>query len=163
MISSERREKSWMPGTARVDGVTGWRRCSKPLARYGALDGALARGLRWALPGRWSSLKLMVSNQRSRACPLQASSRDDHGPLCRNRRVIGIRERVRCRGGRQDRSREQGFERACGADRLVWIARVWPGADRAGGGAAVAMALCGDEARGSCDRAAGDPPGAQGV
>src|SRR5436853_3617880 len=66
-------------------------------------------------------------------------------------------------GGRQDRSREQGFERACGADRLVWIARVWPGADRAGGGAAVAMALCGDEASGSCDRAVGDPPCAQGV
>src|SRR5438552_13787629 len=97
---------------------------------------------------RRSSLKLMVSNQRSRRCPLQASSRDDHGPLCRNRRVIGILERVRCGRERQDRWRGQGCERACGADRLVWFAWVWAGADRAGGWPAVAMALCGDEEAG---------------
>ena len=33
---------------------------------------------------------------RSRDDPLQASTRDDHGLLCRNRRVIGILEHLRC-------------------------------------------------------------------
>ncbi len=36
---------------------------------------------------------------------LQTSSRDDHGALCRDRRVIGKREHLRCRRERADRTR----------------------------------------------------------
>src|SRR5258705_13920068 len=102
----------------------------------------MARSLA-AWRARWSSLKLMVSSQRSRTCPLQASSRDDHGPLCRNRRVIGMLERLRCRCEREDRSRGQGCDRAGGADRLVGFAWLWLAAGWARGWAFLAMALCG--------------------
>ena len=53
---------------------------SKPLARFGAMGGALARG--WALrPGGRPSTD---EHQRSRASPLQTSMRDDHDLLCRD-------------------------------------------------------------------------------
>src|ERR1700685_3165066 len=81
--------------------------------------------------------------------PLQASTRDDHGPLCRNRRVIGMLERVRCGCERQDRSGGQGRDPAGSADRILWFARGYGCADRAGGWAIVAMALRSDAASGS--------------
>src|SRR5262249_23359146 len=59
-----------------------------------------------------SSLRVMVFKQRSPGDRLQASSRDDHGPLCRNRRVFGICERVRDGREWQDRAGRQGVERA---------------------------------------------------
>ena len=63
-----------------VDGVTG--RASKPLARYGAMW--MARSLAACLAGEAVVPQTDGVNKRSRASPLQASSRDDHGPLCRN-------------------------------------------------------------------------------
>jgi hypothetical protein len=50
---------------------------------------------------------------------LQASSRDDHGVLCRYRCVIGKCEPVRRRRDRADYARGQGCERARGPDRMV--------------------------------------------
>src|SRR6202021_891552 len=87
----------------------------KPLARYGAMDGALARGLRLGVAASWSSLKLMVSLiLRPALPPAPIISRDDHGLLCRNRRVIGTVKRMRVGRRRQDRSRGEGRERAGG-------------------------------------------------
>ena len=49
----------------------------------------------------WPSLRVMVLGNGVRLGLLQASSGDDHGALCRYRRVTGKRERVRCgRDGR---------------------------------------------------------------
>src|SRR5215468_9186468 len=92
-----------------------------------------------------SSLKLMVSNQRSRDGPAPTSSRDDHGPLCRNRRVSGILERLRCGRDRPNRSRGQDRQRARGAHRLVRFIGLCADPDRPGGWSALAMALRGDE------------------
>src|SRR5207247_9721196 len=69
-----------------------------------------------------SSLKLMVSNRSRAQGLLQASLRDDHGPLCRNRRVVGILERLRCGCEWQDCSGRQSAERAGCVDQLVRIA-----------------------------------------
>src|SRR5262249_38003731 len=89
-----------------VDGVTG-----RP-----------GRGLGFGLELRSRPSDGWCSNNGVRGDRLQASSRDDHGPLCRNRRVFGIFERVRDGGGRQDRAGRQGVERARGLARLVWCA-----------------------------------------
>src|SRR5215210_7621429 len=108
---------------------------------------------------RWSSLKLMVSLIRSPAIRLlQASSRDDHGLLCTNRRVIGTIKRVRRGWNRQDHSREEGCERtgcADGMDRFPGVRREpgWPGS-----WTAVAMAFHGNEAGRTRGRVAGDTP-----
>ena len=72
-------------------------------------------------------------------------------------------ERVRCRRKWQDCARGQGGERAGSADRLVRFAGFGPGADRAGGRALVAMAVCGDAGSGPCGGAAGDAARAEGV
>ncbi len=73
-----------------VDGVTGRRRGVAGQAVVPHTDGVAESG----------------------ANLLQASRRDDHGLLCRNRRVIGMLERLRCGCERQDRARGQGCERA---------------------------------------------------
>src|SRR5215471_3355666 len=83
----------------------------------------------------------MVSNQRSRDGPAPTSSRDDHGPLCRNRRVSGILEHLRCGRERPNRSRGQDRERTRGADRLVRFIGLCADPDRPGGWSALAMAL----------------------
>src|SRR4028119_162414 len=87
----------------------------------------------------------------------QASARDSHGTLCRDRRVAGTEQRVRGRGQRADRARGQGLERARGAGRVLGPAWRAADPDRAGGGAALAVAACradGCRVRGG---AAGDP------
>src|SRR5262249_61722595 len=81
----------------------------------------------------------MVSN-RSLASQLQASSKDDHDVLCRNRRVFGKRVRVRDRRSGQDDPRGQGGERAGGSRRLAQGDRREPGAGGPRGGAAIAKA-----------------------
>src|SRR6202048_3646873 len=122
----------------------------KPLARYGAMDGALARGLRLGVAASWAFLKLMGSLiWRPETPPAPSISRDDHGLLCRNRRVIGTVKRMRVGRRRQDRSRGEGRERAGGADCVAWQSRSCDDADRAGGGASVAMVVFGGEAGGS--------------
>ena len=55
----------------------------------------------------------MVSN-RSSALAAPSIARDDHGLLCRDRRVIGSFERVRCGCLRQDREGGEGSERTGG-------------------------------------------------
>src|SRR4249920_2031379 len=65
-------------------------------------------------------------------------------------------ERVRCRRQWQNRARGQGGERAASPDRLGRFAGLRPGADRAGGRALVAMAVCGDEGGQPCRGTAGD-------
>src|ERR1700682_1676874 len=62
-------------------------------ASYGAVCGARRAA---CLAGRRSSLTLVGWRRRGQAS-LQASRRDDHGSLCRNRRVIGMLKHVRCR------------------------------------------------------------------
>src|ERR1700731_3217756 len=100
------------------------------------MGGALARGLRLGVAASWSSLKLMVSLIRRPAIPPAPSiSRDDHGLLCRNRRVIGTVKRMRVGRGRPG-----------GAVWVAWQSRSCDDADRVGGGASVAMVVCGDEA-----------------
>src|SRR5262249_39580370 len=137
----------WIIGWGRempelVDGVTGLAKpAARSLQRY-----VVARSLAACLARR-SSLRLMVSSQRSRTCPLQASSRDDHEPLCRNRRVIEMFERVCCGRERQDCSGGQDCERAGGVHCLVWFTRARGDADRTGGWAHLAMALRGDAGR----------------
>src|SRR3954462_15145153 len=55
--------------------------------------------------------------------PLQTSLRDDHELLCRNRRVIGMLQRVHCRREREDRSGREGCERTGDADRNLATAK----------------------------------------
>src|ERR1700730_6255125 len=134
------------------NGPAGTEQAARSLRRY------LVARSRAACLARWrSSLRLMVSIQRSRASPLQASSRDDHELLCRNRRIIGMLERVYFGRERQDRAGGEGAERAGCADRLVRFARIWPRADRTGSRPPVAVVVCGDEASRPCRRAVGDP------
>src|SRR5882724_10101086 len=95
----------------------------------------------------WSSLKVMMSKNGVGLSLLQASARDDHGVLCRYRRLIGKREPVRCRRDGADRSRGEGSQRARGADRLVQPLGARGDADWAGGWTAVAMAVCGNAGR----------------
>src|SRR4051794_32127554 len=65
-------------------------------------------------------------------------------------------ERVRCRRNRQDRSGAEGCERAGGADRLAGFVRLAPGADRAGGGGLVPMALWRAAGGRACGRTLGN-------
>ena len=106
---------------------------------------------------------MMVSLTESGFRPLQASSEDDHGPLCGDRRVFGSIERLRRGRRREDRAGGEDRQRAGGADRLVRRARARSGADRPGGRAVVAMALRGDEAGGLGGGAAGDAACAHGA
>jgi hypothetical protein len=79
-----------------------------------------------------------VGNHGVRLGLLQASSRDDHGALCRYRRVIGKREPVRCRRDRTDLG-----QRARNPDRVVPRPGVCGEADRAGGRTTGIMAQTG--------------------
>src|ERR1700730_10112751 len=92
--------RSWPRSACRWgNGPAGTEQAARSLRRY------LVARSRAACLARWrSSLRLMVSIQRSRASPLQASSRDDHELLCRNRRIIGMLERVYFGRERQDRA-----------------------------------------------------------
>src|SRR5688572_15285162 len=72
-----------------------------------------------------------------------SSTRDDHGALCRDRRVVERREHLRGGWERQDRPGRPGGERAGGSSGLVRQLGGAAGADRAGGGPVVAMALRG--------------------
>ena len=74
-----------------LDGVTGRPR-RKPLARYSAIEGAsLAASCATAVVPQTDGVILTGVE----ACPLQASSRDDHEALCRNRRVFEQLQRMR--------------------------------------------------------------------
>src|SRR5450631_3860805 len=109
--------------------------------------GALARGLpRVVVVPQTDGVNKTESGFR----PLQASSRDDHGLLCRNRRVIGMLQHLRFGLERDDRAGGQGGERAGGADWVVPVAGLEPGADRLGGWTAVAMAVCRDAGSRPC-------------
>src|SRR5271165_5970580 len=90
----------------RVDGVTGLHRASRSLASALWVARSLAAGLcgRVVVPQTEDVIK------RSRASPLQASLRDDHDLLCRDRRVIGILERLRGGRGRQDHAGAEDCE-----------------------------------------------------
>ena len=68
-----------------------WQQAARSLRRY-VVARSLAACLRVAVVPQTDGVKSTESGLRL----LQASSRDDHGPLCRNRRVIGKLERVRC-------------------------------------------------------------------
>src|SRR5580704_2962920 len=68
---------------------------------------------------QWPSLRMMELGNGVRLGLLQASLGDDHGALCRYRRIIGKREPVRCRRDRADRARGQGGQRARDPDRMV--------------------------------------------
>src|ERR1700739_5030025 len=87
---------------------------------------------------------------------LQASTRDDHGSLCRNRRVFGMLERVRGGCEREDRSGGQGGERARGADGLVWLTGVWAEPGWAGCWSLIAVAVRRNGEGGADGRAVGD-------
>src|SRR5271166_1793321 len=89
-----------------VDGVTGLHRASRSLASALWVARSLAAGLcgRVVVPQTEDVIK------RSRASPLQASLRDDHDLLCRDRRVIGILERLRGGRGRQDHAGAEDCE-----------------------------------------------------
>ena len=93
----------------------------------------------------------------------QASSRDSHGALCRDRRVAGTEQRVRGGWDRTDRPGGQGGERARGADSVPRPARPGGDADRARGRTAVAVAACRPDAGRARGRAARDPPGEGGA
>src|SRR5216684_4270390 len=133
---------AWSPRRAK-DSTSRFRRFRSTAPRRSArsieifVDGVTGRGF---AEGR-SSLKLMVSKPESSFRPLQASSRDDHDLLCRNRRVIGMLERVHCGCEREDCAGGEGGERARGTDCLVRVAGVWGRTHWVGGWAAIAMAV----------------------
>src|SRR4029077_17063716 len=56
---------------------------------------------------QWPSLRMMKLGYGVRLGLLQASWRDDHGVLCRYRRVIGKRQLMRCGRNRANRARGQ--------------------------------------------------------
>lgn len=88
--------------------------------------------------------------------PRQASSRDDHGARCQDRRVAGPLERLRRGWGGEDRRRGQGGERTGGADRLAARAGFRAGPDRLGGRPLVAVAVRRPAGRGLRRGALGD-------
>src|SRR5437899_5478310 len=143
-----------------VDGVTGPGPPSKQAALATALLGSALRAA--CLAGGRSSLTLMVLRSQ-RDEPRSKHQGETTMELCRNRRVIGMLERVRCRRQWQNRVRGQGGERAASPDRLVRFAGFWPAADRAGGRTIVAMAVCGHEGGRPCRGTAGDAARAEGV
>src|SRR6266850_8154456 len=90
---------------------------------------------------QWPSLRMMKLGYGVRLGLLQASWRDDHGVLCRYRRVIGKRQLMRCGRNRANRARGQGGQRARDLDRMVPRSGDCGDADRVGGRTAVAMAV----------------------
>src|SRR5215207_11536744 len=88
---------------------------------------------------------------------------DAQGKILKEAKVACEPERVPRGRARQDPERGQGRLRARGADRLV--RRTWDtdGADRPGGRAVVAVALCRDEGGRLSRGAARDAPCARGV
>ena len=60
----------------------------------------------------WSSLRLMVSKQAESAFAAPSIIEDDHGLLCRDRRVFGSIERLCCGWRRQDGPGGKGFKRS---------------------------------------------------
>ena len=51
--------------------------------------------------------------------PQASARRDSNGALCRDRRLVGMEQRVRGRCGRTDRPRSQGVERTRGSGRIL--------------------------------------------
>src|SRR5512135_1091269 len=82
-----------------------------------------------------------VNNGVRRTRP-QASSGDSHGLLCRDRRVVGTKQRVRGGRKRQDRARGEGGERAGSVGGVLPGSQPGSDTDRSGGGSLVAVAAC---------------------
>src|SRR5262249_23845612 len=81
---------------------------------------------------------------------------DSRGALCRNRRLFGTLERLRCGWARQDREGGEGRERA--GSSCLFLQGTWLSSesDWVGGGAVITMAACRADASGILKRSGGD-------
>src|SRR5215211_4381107 len=74
-------------------------------------DGVTGRLDRPPLEAGWSSLRMMVSSATASGLDLrQASSRNDHETVCRNRRVVRMLKRLCGRRRRADSAGGEGVE-----------------------------------------------------